>query len=156
MALARHGREAGHNGNDVGGEPLRINVTAPCHAAVEAARRMPDGGRILVIGSVNGDRIPFPTLSAYATSKSALQRMVRGLARGFGPRGITVNVVQSGRIDTDLNSAAGPMRDISTPLWPSSAMGARRRWRAWWPGSGVREAGFVTGAMHTIGGGFGA
>jgi cyclic-di-GMP-binding biofilm dispersal mediator protein len=49
---------------------------------------MPEGGRIIVIGSVNGDRIPFPGLSAYAMSKSALQGMAQGLARDFGPRGI--------------------------------------------------------------------
>ena len=73
---------------------------------------MPEGGRIIVIGSVNGDRIPFPSLSAYAMSKSALQGMARGLARDFGPRGITVNVVQPGPIDTDLNPADGPMKDI--------------------------------------------
>lgn len=135
---------------------MRINVTAPYHAAVEAARRMPDGGRILVIGSVNGDRIPFPGLSAYAMSKSALQGMARGLARDFGPRGITVNVVQPGPIDTDLNPADGPMRDILHGI-----MALKRHGRpeevagmvAWLAGP---EAAFVTGAMHTIDGGFGA
>lgn len=135
---------------------IRINVNAPYHAAVEAARRMPDGGRIIVIGSVNGDRIPFPGLSAYAMSKSALQGMARGLARDFGARGITVNVVQPGPIDTDMNPADGPMRDIQ-----HTVMAIKRHGRAadvagmvaWLAGP---EAGFVTGAMHTIDGGFGA
>jgi cyclic-di-GMP-binding biofilm dispersal mediator protein len=86
---------------------IRINVHAPYHASVEAARRMPEGGRIIVIGSVNGDRVPFPGLSAYSMSKSALQGMARGLARDFAPRGITVNVVQPGPIDTDMNPADG-------------------------------------------------
>lgn len=75
---------------------LRINVHAPYHASVEAARQMPAGGRIIVIGSVNGDRMPVPGMAAYALSKSALQGMARGLARDFGPRGITINVVQPG------------------------------------------------------------
>jgi cyclic-di-GMP-binding biofilm dispersal mediator protein len=109
-----------------------------------------------VIGSVNGDRIPFPGLSAYAMSKSALQGMARGLARDFGPRGITVNVVQPGPIDTDMNPADGPMRDIQ-----HAVMAIKRHGRpedvagmvAWLAGP---EAGFVTGAMHTIDGGFGA
>jgi cyclic-di-GMP-binding biofilm dispersal mediator protein len=135
---------------------IRINVAAPYHAAVEAARRMPEGGRIIVIGSVNGDRIPFPGLSAYAMSKSALQGMARGLARDFGPRGITVNVVQPGPIDTELNPADGPMKDIQ-----HAVMALKRHGRpeevagmvAWLAGP---EAGFVTGAMHTIDGGFGA
>lgn len=78
---------------------FRINVHTPYHAAVEAARQMPPGGRIIVIGSVNGDRMPLPGMASYALSKSALQ----GLARDFGPRGITINVVQPGPIDTDAN-----------------------------------------------------
>jgi len=135
---------------------IRVNVNAPYHASVEAARRMPEGGRIVVIGSVNGDRIPFPGLSAYAMSKSALQGMARGLARDFGPRGITVNVVQPGPIDTDMNPADGPMKDIQ-----HGVMAIKRHGRpedvagmvAWLAGP---EAGFVTGAMHTIDGGFGA
>ncbi|WP_438008271.1 SDR family oxidoreductase [Sorangium sp. So ce321] len=135
---------------------IRINVQAPYHAAVEAARRMPEGGRIIVIGSVNGDRMPFAGLAAYALSKSALQGMARGLARDFGPRGITVNIVQPGPIDTDANPADGPMKDLM-----HSFLAIKRHGRpeevagmvAWLAGP---EAGFVTGAMHTIDGAFGA
>ncbi|MBD8529147.1 MULTISPECIES: SDR family oxidoreductase [unclassified Massilia] len=135
---------------------LRINVHAPYHAAVEAARRMAPGGRIIVIGSVNGDRMPVPGMAAYALSKSALQGLARGLARDFGPREITVNVVQPGPIDTDANPADGPMRDLMHGF-----MALKRHGRpeevagmvAWLAGP---EAGFVTGAMHTIDGAFGA
>lgn len=135
---------------------LRVNVHAPYHASVEAARQMSDGGRIIVIGSVNGDRMPMPGLAAYALSKSALQGMARGLARDFGPRGITINVVQPGPIDTDANPEAGPMKDLM-----HSFMAIKRHGRpeevagmvAWLAGP---EAGFVTGAMHTIDGAFGA
>ncbi len=91
---------------------FRINIHAPYHASVEAARRMPEGGRIIVIGSVNGDRMPLPGMAAYALSKSALQGLARGLARDFGPRGITVNVVQPGPIDTDANPGNGPMKEL--------------------------------------------
>lgn len=135
---------------------FRINVQSPYHASVEAARRMPPGGRIIVIGSVNGDRMPVPGMASYALSKSALQGMARGLARDFGPRGITINVVQPGPVDTDANPEDGPMRELM-----HSFMAIKRHGRpeevagmvAWLAGP---EAGFVTGAMHTIDGAFGA
>ena len=135
---------------------FRVNVHAPYHASVEAARQMPEGGRIIVIGSVNGDRMPVPGMASYALSKSALQGMARGLARDFGPRGITINVVQPGPIDTDANPEDGPMRELM-----HSFMAIKRHGRpeevagmvAWLAGP---EAGFVTGAMHTIDGAFGA
>lgn len=135
---------------------FRINVHAPYHASVEAARHMPDGARIIVIGSVNGDRMPVPGMASYAVSKSALQGMARGLARDFGPRGVTINIVQPGPIDTDANPADGPMKDLM-----HSFMALKRHGRpeevagmvAWLAGP---EAGFVTGAMHTIDGAFGA
>lgn len=135
---------------------IDINVRAPYHAAVEAARTMPDGGRIIVIGSVNGDRIPFAGGAAYALTKSALQGMARGLARDFGARGITVNIIQPGPTDTDMNPGDGPMSDLM-----HSFMAIKRHatadevagLAAYLAGP---EAGIVTGAMHTIDGGFGA
>lgn len=135
---------------------FQVNVHAPYHASVEAARSMPEGGRIILIGSTNGDRVAMPGLAAYASSKSALQGMARGLAQDFGPRGITVNVVQPGPTDTDMNPANGPMKDLM-----HSFLAIKRHGRpeeiaamvAWLAGP---EAGFVTGAMHTIDGAFGA
>ncbi|MHA7774847.1 SDR family oxidoreductase [Roseibium sp. M-1] len=135
---------------------LKINVHAPYHASVEAARLMPEGGRIIIIGSVNGDRMPVAGMASYALSKSALQGLARGLARDFGPRGITINIVQPGPIDTDANPEDGPMKDLM-----HSFMAIKRHGRpeevagmvSWLAGP---EAGFVTGAMHTIDGAFGA
>lgn len=135
---------------------IDINVRAPYHAAVEASRQMPDGGRIVFVGSVNGDRIPFEGGAAYALTKSAIQGLTRGLARDFGARGITVNAVQPGPTDTDMNPGDGPMSDLM-----HSFMAIKRHARADEVAGMVaylagREAGIVTGALHTIDGGFGA
>ncbi|EFI7839612.1 SDR family oxidoreductase [Escherichia coli] len=122
---------------------FKINIHAPYHASVEAARQMPEGGRILIIGSVNGDRMP-------------VAGMARGLARDFGPRGITINVVQPGPIDTDANPANGPMRDMLHSFMAIKRHGQPEEVAgmvAWLAGP---EASFVTGAMHTIDGAFGA
>ena len=128
---------------------FQINIHAPYHAAVEAARHMPEGGRIIVMGSVNGDRMPLAGMASYAVSKSAMQGLARGLARDFGPRGITVNVVQPGPIDTDANPADGPMKDLMHSFMAIKRHGQPEEVAgmvAWLAGP---EAGFVTGAMHT-------
>ncbi|PTD19016.1 SDR family oxidoreductase [Sphingomonas fennica] len=135
---------------------IDINVRAPYHAAVEAARRMPDGGRIIVIGSTNGDRIPFAGGAAYAMTKSAMQGMVRGLARDFGARGITVNSIQPGPTDSDMNPADGPMAEQMHGF-----MAVKRHIRpeevaeltAYIAGP---HAAMITGSMQTIDGGFAA
>lgn len=135
---------------------IDVNVRGAYHASVEAARLMNDDGRIVVIGSVNGDRMPFEGLAAYAMSKSALQGMARGLARDFGPRGITVNIVQPGPTDTDMNPADGPhakqMHSVMAIKQHGTADDVASLVRYL---SGAHARG-ITGAMHTIDGGFGA
>ncbi|WP_230291630.1 SDR family oxidoreductase [Croceicoccus sp. Ery5] len=135
---------------------IDINVRAPYHAAVEAGRRMNDNGRIIVIGSVNGDRMPFAGGAAYALTKSAMQGMVRGLARDFGDRGITVNSIQPGPTDSEMNPADGPMAGVM-----HSFMAIKRHARA---GEVAELAAFIagphgamiTGSLQTIDGGMGA
>jgi 3-oxoacyl-[acyl-carrier protein] reductase len=73
---------------------VAVNVRAAFGAAQEAARHMGEGGRIITIGSVNADRMPFAGGSVYAMTKAAIAGLTRGLARDLGPRGITVNNVQ--------------------------------------------------------------
>ncbi|SMH62650.1 SDR family oxidoreductase [Azospirillum agricola] len=135
---------------------IDVNVRAPYHAAVEAARRMNDNGRIVVIGSVNGDRMPFAGGAAYALTKSAVQGMVRGLARDFGARGITVNAIQPGPTDSDMNPADGPMAEAMHGF-----MAIKRHAHA----SEIAEftafvagphGAMITGSLQTIDGGFGA
>ena len=135
---------------------IDVNVRAPYHASVEAARTMNDNGRIIVIGSVNADRMPFAGGAAYALTKSAMQGMVRGLARDLGERGITVNSIQPGPTDSDMNPAEGPMAATM-----HSFMAIKRHARA----DEVAElaayiagphGAMITGSMQTIDGGFGA
>ena len=135
---------------------IDVNVRAPYHASVEAAKRMNDGGRIIIIGSVNGDRMPFAGAAAYALSKSALQGMARGLARDFGDRGITVNVVQPGPVDTDMNPADGPMKDQMHGFMAIKRHAHPEEIAAMVAYLASPDAAMVTGAMHTIAGGFGA
>lgn len=135
---------------------IDINVRSPYHACIEAARQMKDGGRIIIIGSVNGDRMPMAGATAYALTKSAIQGLVRGLARDLGHRYITVNNIQPGPTDTEMNPADGPMKDFM-----HSFMALKRHVKVEEIAGMVSyltgpEAQMITGAQHTIDGGFGA
>lgn len=151
----------------VSGDPLEIsaaqvdlmidvNVRGAYHASIEAARTMPSGGRIILIGSVNADRVPFPGISAYAMTKAALQGMARGLARDFGPCGITVNVVQPGPTDTDMNRADGPHAQLLHGIMATGRHGTPVEVARLVLYLSAPYAGGITGAMLTIDGGFGA
>lgn len=133
---------------------IDVNVRAPYHAFVEAARRMKDGGRMIVIGSCNADRMPFPGGAAYALTKSAMQGMVRGLARDFGARGITVNAIQPGPVDTDMNPADGPMKDMMHGFMAIKRHARTDEIAGMAAYLASEEAAIVTGACHTIDGGF--
>ncbi|WP_049058692.1 SDR family NAD(P)-dependent oxidoreductase, partial [Achromobacter xylosoxidans] len=86
---------------------MNINVRAPFVAIQAAQASMPDGGRIINIGSCLAERSGRAGVTLYSASKSALLGMTRGLARDLGARGITANVVHPGPIDTDMNPADG-------------------------------------------------
>ncbi|WP_019632790.1 SDR family NAD(P)-dependent oxidoreductase [Actinomadura atramentaria] len=87
---------------------VAVNVRGPYLASRAAARHMGEGGRIISIGSNVAVRAPFPGLTLYALTKSALVGMTKGLARDLGPHGITVNLVHPGPTDTDANPADNP------------------------------------------------
>ena len=135
---------------------IDLNVRAVWHGFVEAARHMAQGGRLIAIGSANADRVPTLGGGAYALTKAALQGMVRGLARDFGGRGITVNVVQPGPVDTDANPADGPFAAklhgfMAIPRHVrADEVAALVTWLA------SAEAAMVTGTTQTIDGGFSA
>ena len=117
---------------------------------------MGEGGRIITIGSVNGDRIPFPGGGVYAMSKAAVAGLTRGLSRDLGPRGITVNVVQPGPVDTDMNPADGPFAEVLLPTLSIRRYGHADEVAALVAYLAGPEAGYITGASITIDGGFAA
>ena len=86
---------------------IDINVRGTLAATQAALKHMQSGGRIIMIGSAVGERVVVPGLVAYAATKGAVKMFTQGLSREVGSRGITVNNVQPGPIDTDLNPAAG-------------------------------------------------
>src|SRR5260370_10909262 len=86
---------------------IDINVRGTLAATQAALKHMKSGGRIISIGSAVGERVQTPGLVAYSATKGAVKMFTQGLSREVGSRGITVNNVQPGPIDTDLNPAAG-------------------------------------------------
>ncbi|MDA2812233.1 SDR family oxidoreductase [Nocardiopsis sp. RSe5-2] len=93
------------------GRAVAANVEAPFAAAREAFRLMGEGGRIINLGSNVSERLPFPGLTLYSMTKSAMVGLTKGLAREGGPRGITAVMVAPGPTDTDTSPADGPMAE---------------------------------------------
>jgi 3-oxoacyl-[acyl-carrier protein] reductase len=134
---------------------LAVNVRAVFVATQAAVKHMKEGGRIINIASCNTQRVPIPGQSVYSMSKAALVGLVKGLARDLGPRGITVNNVNPGPVDTDMNPATS---DFAKTLLdkvmaiPRYANGEEIASLVAYLAS--PEAAFVTGASLSIDGGF--
>jgi 3-oxoacyl-[acyl-carrier protein] reductase len=99
---------------------IGINFRGTLVVTQAALKHMNDGGRIIMIGSCVGERVMTPGLVAYSATKGAVKMFTQGLSREVGSRGITVNNVQPGPIDTDLNPAAG---DWAVPQKAATALG---------------------------------
>ncbi|MGQ4274489.1 SDR family NAD(P)-dependent oxidoreductase [Terrihabitans sp. B22-R8] len=102
---------------------LHVNVRSVVLASQAAIPHLPEGGRIISIGSCLAERVGFPGVTVYSMTKSALLAFTRGLARELGPRGITVNLVHPGATDTDMNPADGPNADGLRALTPLGHFG---------------------------------
>jgi 3-oxoacyl-[acyl-carrier protein] reductase len=90
---------------------LDVNVRAQIIASKAALPHLGKGGRIITIGSYFADRVPASVVGVYAATKSALVAFTKALARELGPKEVTVNLVQPGSIDTDMNPSHGPFGD---------------------------------------------
>ncbi|AVP92872.1 MULTISPECIES: 3-oxoacyl-ACP reductase family protein [Aeromonas] len=135
---------------------LAVNIRSVFVACQEAAHHMGKGGRIINIGSTNADRIPMAGGSVYAMSKSALVGLTKGIARDLGPRGITVNNVQPGPVDTDMNPADGESAEQLKGMMALARYGKDEEIASFVAYLAGPEAGYITGASLTIDGGFSA
>jgi 3-oxoacyl-[acyl-carrier protein] reductase len=130
-----------------------INLRGTFVATQAALRHMRDGGRIIMIGSCVGERMMTLGLVAYAATKGAVKMFTQGLAREVGSRGITVNNIQPGPIDTDLNPAAG---DWAAPQLANTALkryGHVEDIAAMVAFVAGPEAAYITGSSLTVDGG---
>ena len=132
---------------------IDINLRGVFVTTQAALKHMNDGGRIIMIGSCVGERLMTPGLVPYAATKGAVKMFTQGLSREVGNRGITVNNVQPGPIDTDLNPAAG---DWATPQKAATALdryGSVDEVAALVSFVAGPESSYITGANLTVDGG---
>lgn len=130
---------------------LAVNVRGVFAAIRHAAPHLMDGARIVTIGSNTADRIGSPGSSVYAMTKAAVAQLVRGAALDFAPRGITVNNIQPGPIETDMTAE---LMEFITPRLPLGRIGKPQEIAglvSWLTGP---DAGYMTGASLTIDGGW--
>jgi 3-oxoacyl-[acyl-carrier protein] reductase len=132
---------------------ININFRGILIATQAALKSMNDGGRIIMIGSCVGEKNMTPGLAAYGATKGAVKMFTQGLSREVGSRGITVNNVQPGPIDTDLNPAAG---DWAAPQIANTALkryGTADEVAALVSFVAGPESSYITGANLTVDGG---
>ena len=135
---------------------IDINVRGALAATQAALKYMKSGGRIIMTGSAVGERVSTPGLVAYAATKGAVKMFTQALAREVGSRGITVNNVQPGPIDTDLNPASG---DWAVPQKAATALnryGRPDEVAAMVAFVAGPESSYITGANLTVDGGMNA
>lgn len=132
---------------------LGVNVDGVVAGTLAAVPYLAEGGRVLIIGSVMGETSMMPGATAYTASKFAVQGLARGWARDLAPRGVLVNVIQPGPIDTDMNPATGELAGQLTALVPLGRYGRADEVAALASFLASDDASYITGTTINIDGG---
>jgi 3-oxoacyl-[acyl-carrier protein] reductase len=135
---------------------MGVNLRGVFVASQEAARHMPTGGRIITIGSNMGNNAVSANMTLYTTSKAALHGLTRGMARDLGPQKITVNLVQPGPVDTDMNPDNTDLATFLKTRMPMGEYGKGEDIAAMVSFLAGEESGYITGSILTVDGGFNA
>jgi 3-oxoacyl-[acyl-carrier protein] reductase len=132
---------------------IDINLRGTFVATQAALKHMNNGGRIIMIGSCVGERMMTPGLVPYSATKGAIKMFTQGLSREVGDRGITVNNVQPGPIDTDLNPATGDWAVPQKAVTALGRFGTVDEVAALVAFIASPESSYITGANLTVDGG---
>lgn len=135
---------------------VAVNMRGPYVAALAAAERMSAGDTIINMASSFGLRAPSPGLGLYAMSKFAVIGLTRGLARDLGGRGITVNAIAPGPIETDMNRVEGRAAKLMTMMTALGKYGRPEDVAGLAVYLASADAAYVTGTVMSVDGGFGA
>ncbi|MDP4095557.1 3-oxoacyl-ACP reductase FabG [Paenibacillus sp. P96] len=131
---------------------VAINLKAVFVAVQAAGPQMKQGGRVINIGSVAAEFNPFPGNSLYVSTKAAVAGLTRALARDLAPQGVTVNNIQPGMIDTDMNPANGPSAS-AIQMIPLGRHGSASEIASMVAYIASPESSYITGASLNIDGG---
>lgn len=135
---------------------LAVNVGGVVAAVRAATAHLKEGGRIITIGSTLGTRTPWSGIADYSASKAAVAAYTRGWARDLGPKGITVNTIQPGPIDTDMNPADGALAETAKAGTALGRYGKPEEIAAAVAFLAGPDASYITGATLDVDGGFNA
>lgn len=133
---------------------VAINIGGMYWTTRTAIKYLGEGARIINIGSINADQVPGPGLAVYAMTKAAVAGLTRGLARDLGPSGITVNNVQPGPINTDMNPDEGEFAEMAKKVMAGGRYGQPSDVAGVVSYLAGPDTGYITGAHWNVDGGF--